>query len=458
MKKLLKIVAVVLAILFALPLGLLALLLFANWQDEPLDPAAAVLLAAAPEQIPVERNGYFPWIGVLGPAAQPPGAWGYRWYQAALQADKSALAKQAPLPISREIRQESLRASDIPCRDTAACLGAVSARPEAARAVLARGYLTLERGDMARAAPDFQEAWRPDFSLASPMPAHAHRYRDLSATRFALAVAEGSHEAALEQLLQNVAFHVRQAQGAQTLIEKMLALVSLQGDYLLVNQFILREPAAARLHIERLEALLTPLPERAVRLNSVLQTEFRGTARLYLALARQEVLSADRGLLGAARLSPWMMHWLGSRLYLPHASINAHFVLFRQLLAADDLMAEDYRRALAEAGQAREAATKSAYALRNPIGHVLMRAAVTDYGSFFLRRDDVLSLRAMVAFQLERLRHNEGDAEAIARAVATAGLAHPYTGTAPRWDAATRFLIHTAHPARRGNDALAIRL
>lgn len=450
MKKVLKLVAVILAIVIALPVGLAMFLVLINLQDDQLDPAAASVLAAVPEQIADERNGYFAWVGVLGPADQLPAVWGYRWYQEVLQQDKRAQAGDHSLAINVEVRQETLRAADIPCAAIDACLLGVRKRPAVARRSLEKGRITLERGDMALAMPGYQEAWRPDYSVTSLSPPYAYRYRELSATRFALDVAEGRYDQALNRLGQLVSFHARQAQGATTLIEKVLALASLQRDFLLVNQFVLDAPKVARNHLDQLDALLAPLPEGAVRLTTALESEFRGTARLFQSLGSEVAFAAPEGMLGPGLLPRWLGKALVRRLYLPQASINAHFALYRGLFAAEGQAAGDYRLALADARHRIESATESVFAVRNPVGHILVRLAANDYRKLYLRRDDVLALQAMVRFQLARLRRNESDGESIIRALPDAGLAHPHTGALPHWDEAHRRLSHAALPERGG--------
>ena len=117
---------------------------------------------------------------------------------------------------------------------------------------------------------------------------------------------------------------------------------------------------------------------------------------------------------------------------------------------------EDYRRAIAAVRRDQESASEDVYALRNPVGHILVRVGLADHGSFFLRRDDLLALHAMVALQFDLLRSQTTDDEAIARAAAR--LRHPYSGAAATWDSKARRLSHAALAERRGKQPLAIQL
>ena len=113
-----------------------------------------------------------------------------------------------------------------------------------------------------------------------------------------------------------------------------------------------------------------------------------------------------------------------------------------------------YRRALAE--HYAKAEKESFYVLRNPIGHILVVVGLANFKDYFLRRDDLLALHAAVAFQVELLRQNITDANAITQVMPA--LIHPYTGFAPFWDKANRTLIYAAHPERIKNATLEIQL
>lgn len=445
-----------LTVLIALPFIFAAFVALFNLYDDELDPEIEKLLVAEPAQIPAEENAYFTWLGLLGPADQAPHAWGYRWYQEALQADKISLGSEyKAMAIEAEKREDGLSKKDFACAEIKSCLGAVAKSPDDARALLEKGRIILERGDMAIAMPAYQEAWRPGFSVASPFPSYANYYLQLSTTRFALAVAEGRHDQALDYLGRQIAFHTRQMQGAATLIEKMVAMGSLQANIYLLNQYILHAPDAARARADRLVAMLAPLPREATRMRDVIQTELRVSTALFLSLGNANIFSKT-GKLEEKYWDKWLNSAVSKRLYLPHTSANEHFRMHGRVLAADELTDDAYRRALADAHEHYVKAEKeSPYVLRNPIGHILVKVGLTDFRDYFLRRDDLLAQHAAVAFQVELLRQNITDANAIARAMPA--LIHPYTGFAPLWDKANRTLIHAALPERR-NKTLEIQL
>jgi hypothetical protein len=460
MKKILRILGKGLLILAAVLVVFGIFLVLYNLRDDSLDPEVEKLLAAAPPQIPAAENGYFAWVGVVGPEDQSPHAWGSRWYQAALVADKMPAGKvgqpAGEFAIDTGKRKDGLRAEDFACNKIDSCLEAVAARPDEARAILAKGHVALARGDVAVAFPRYQEAWRPDFSVASYLPSYANSFRQLSATRFALAVAENRDDEALTRLGREMAFHTRQMQGAVTLIEKLVAMASLRADTELLSQYIARKPDAARQRADRLASLLAPLPTDATRMQAVILTELRMVARLFLSMVKRPDLSLFDAAEGASGIKQFLGRALWLNLYLPNASANEHVRLYNRLLAADGLSDDAYRRALADSRQQTEAAAQNVYVLRNPLGHILVSIAIPNYGSYFLRRDDLVAQRAMAAFQLDLLRKNVTDADAIAQALPAAGLIHPHTGAAPVWDKTTRTLGYAPLPERSANKALSL--
>lgn len=454
MKMLFRLLRWALGILLVTPLTVIAILILYNLRDETLDPQLEQLLAAAPAQIPTETNGYFTWIGVVGPESEAPHSWGLRWYRQALAADAAGLKQNGRLSIEEEKRKDDLRNEEIPCTAIETCLEAVAARPEAARALLAKGRPALARGDAAVALPAYQEAWRPEMSVASPLPSYANFHRPLSATRFALLVSEQRDDEALRLLDREMAFHVRQLQGAVTLIEKMLAMASLRGDYLLMNQYLVRRPDAARQRSERIASMLQMPPPEALSMQTVISNEIRTMARLFLTMKKQDEISSAFGVDGDATFIQNAASKIGLSLYLPKASANEYLRLHRQLLMIDGLSGDDYRHALREAKRVQENAEENSYALYNPVGHILVAVATPSYGAYFLRRDDLLALRAMLALQLSLLRDKSVENAAVERTLNSVALIHPYTGAPPAWNPATRTLAYAALPERRGNKPL----
>lgn len=461
MNKALKIIGIGFMILLAIPVVLYIVVVLNNLRDDDLDPEAAKLLASAPPQISAEENGYFAWVGVVGPEAESPHAWGKRWFAEVLAADKKSngVEQDAALAIERERRRDTLTSELVPCNKSETCLEEVAAQRDFARAALAKGRVTLERCDLAIAYPAYQEAWRPDFSLTSAPISYPAYWRQLSATRFALAVAEARHDEALDQLGREMAFHTRQMQGAFTLIEKLVALTYLRNDYQLLNRYLLRYPAAARPRAVRIAVLLAPLPPDAASLQRTMEAEWRFAARLSISirdritstLSRDSFDDSQEGSLGRR-----LVDRLAFPLFLPTATANELYHQRRPLFSIDSRTGAAYRLALAELKQQRLLRSeRSNMALRNPIGHLVVVADAPSFDSYFMRRDDLLVLRSAVLLQLDLLRQGESDEAAITRTIAAIDLIHPFTGATPTWDGRAHTLTYPASPERR-NEPLVI--
>lgn len=461
MGRVLKLLGKIFLGLMTLPVVFYIVLLAYNLRDDDLDPRVEKLLTAVPPQIDPASNAYFAWIGVVGPADQDPHAWGQRWIREALEADRKLAAhpdQPVLLTIDAERRKDGLTNKGIACGERIeTCLEAVAGQPDVARAVLEAGRTVLARGDAALAYPAYQEVWRPDFSYTSAIPSYANFYRQLSATRFALAVAEGRHDQALTQLGREMPFHARQMQGAVTLIEKMVAIASLRNDYLLLNQYMVRYPVQARQQGDRLATLLAPLPVDALRFQAAWLNEQRSGLRTILSLKGMDG-NALFSIAGSGDdTAPWFLSHFGKPLFLVNATANEFCRHHDGLLDADALSGAAYREALARTKRGLDAATQETYVMRNPIGHILNSISIPSFDAYYVKRDDLVALRDVLAFQLHQINEN-ADGEAISRALASAkGLIHPYDGTPPVWDGGKRTLTYPTQPGRSGKP-LVVRL
>jgi hypothetical protein len=441
-------------------LVLVALLVLYNLEDEALHPEVARLLAVVPSQIPAEENGYFAWIGVLGPQEVSPHAWGRRWFAEALAADRE---KRGPtLAIESELREESSALYQTPCNEIESCLDAVARRLADARQLLTQAKVLLKRCDSVLEYPDYQEPWRPQWSFRSAFPRYQFKCSRLQAMRFAVAVAENRDEAALGYLEKEMAFHIRQVRGAFSLIEKVVAIAHLQRDYLLLNRYFLLRADAAKRNAERLAGMLAPLDERTSGLATVLETELLLAARNALELPNwvslPETDDDETWNVSIGPLDEIIIEWF----YLPNATVNRYYKLFSPLFDIERLSVDAYSTALAEIADSQamgEDGELFMFTLRNPAGNtwLMIGDPVETMPTYFRLRDDMLALRAAVAFQYDLLSRGIRDEESIAKELATAGLVHRYTGQAVIWDESIRGLTYPAVPQRQ-MESLSIRL
>lgn len=96
-----------------------------------------------------------------------------------------------------------------------------------------------------------------------------------------------------------------------------------------------------------------------------------------------------------------------------------------------------------------------------PLVSLLQRQVIEparEQNGYFLRRDDLLVWRQVVALQLDMLESGLGVAEVVDQALLEGRLAHPFSGQSPDWNLKSRHLVYGARPERREGMALEIRL
>lgn len=467
-RKILRNLGWVLAILGALPVLFYIVLVLVNLNDDPLSPDVEKLLNTAPPAIEANSNGYFAWIGIRGPENEHPHAWGQRWFNDALKNDKLARTsmKPVPHPLEKEVRQQ--KTEKTPCDQLEICLESVAAHPEVAREVLKNEKVTLDRANLALLYSAYQEAWRPDFSVTSVFQPPPYQLHTLSATRFALSVAEGHHTEALEQLGWEMAFFKRQLQGSRGLVEKLIGMAQVRNYYLLLSQYMRRHPVEAVTHAEQIQNMLAALPDEAVSLKPCLESEMRVTALVILDLNNNKsnmplpVLGNDIPGEPTGTVDYYLSQLTNlafRQVFLVNHTINENATRFNALIRAENLKGEAYRQALAEASRP-EQQQIFPFRLRNPIGHILVNVATPAYAQYYLRRDDLLALRSTVEFQLKVLRQVVIDGDKIAEILKTEqeNLRHPYSGAVPAWNKETRQLSYPLVDDTQKNKQVVIQL
>ena len=439
--------------LFALVLLLGAAVLVANWSDEPLDAELQALLSERPPQTEPQRNGYFAWIGIMGPESAAPHAWGQRWYQEALTVDAALRSKDSsPAPASEVELRKSNWPKNGPCRRAETCFGDVAADPAGVRLLLENAQSTLERADTAMAYPEVQEPVRPDFAAASPMPRYPSDWLAAGAARFVLDVREGRHDMALVRLAREHHFHLAHAAGAVSLMDKAIAFGYLKRDYLLLADYLHRYPDAARDHIAAIDSILTPLPDAALSQTAVLRNEIKAVANVMLNLPKT---SPDGQSLPAAKRMMWIV-------FQPHASANAMYRSFVDTIAAESLTGKAYRSAIVairrtQMKQAKPTPVWRQLHIHNPVGRILVSIGTPSFDSYWLRRDDLRVQHAALVHRVRLLKEGRPVSDMMAL-VAAPDLVHPYTGESPHWDEQAQTLTYAASEFRKGEEALAIKM
>lgn len=450
-------------------LGLLGVayagLVYVNLEDEALLPGITALMQERPPQLAPEQNGYFAWIGVMGPESVPPHAWGRQWWAEALAID--AKPRLGDEPVKPAI-QAGLRAGswpkDGPCWQVERCFDQVAGDRARVRALLAQARPTLERAEVAMAFSQVQEPWRPEYSLASPIAPYPRSLGAMARASFVLDLFEGRHQEALEQLARQQRFHVAQAVGAVSMIDKMVALAYLRDLYLMLGQYLHHHPREALAHGALIEAMLAPLPDPALDLRAAIRSETRALLQLLLSM-REQGLDWQSAVL--RELPEQWRGWLSDLFWLPfyqsQTTANTAYSLYAGYLEAEALSGEAYRRTLAAAERRRKdyrTSVLESLQARNPVGRVLASLADPGFNSFMFRRDDLRMIHAALTLRFRLLQggteqHQEQDLSLLQE---QPGLVHPSTGQGPRWVEAEQALVYPAHELRRDKAALVIRM
>lgn len=280
------------------------------------------------------------------------------------------------------------------------------------------------------AFPALQEAWHPNFSLTSPFAPYPRELHRLSAARFALAVVDGQHDKALEQLGQEISFYIRNLEGSYSLFSKMLGIRNLRYCYGLLSQYMRCKPEAARKRLAQINILLAPLPNAAISLRSAIFNEQRnGTLGWALKSCGHPFTNS----------STWLEQ-LATRLILPHVTANELAVMFSPWILAEEASGHDYRQKISWKIQSTARAHYDHFLKflkwRNPVGHIINLVAFPDYSKYFLKRDDLLALRHLLTIQADLLQQGKSDGATVISMLEAAGsgFEHPYFGTQALWD------------------------
>lgn len=444
MRKGIRFLGIGLAFLLVLLLAFAVTLILHNLQDDDLLPEITQLLQKRPEQIAAADNGYFAWLGVVGPADVDPHTWGQRWYAQALKADREGV--WGPLPIESEI-DTSFEKMALPfCNKAASCLKEVADQQALAHETLKRYRTLIARCDSMLTYRDYQEAWRPDLTLTSWFANHPYECRRLSALRIALAVAEGRDSEAIAHLEAAIALHILQLKGSNTLLDKLVAVIHLRTDYLLLNDYLSKRPEIARTYREKINGMLAPLDDETRSMARVLETEWllsaRGTLDFEKHLSSWEDDETGPGLL--TEKNGITDRLTAQLLFLPKATVNETYQGHTELVELEQLTGEEYRTAVSaiyEREKTDSGFNYSYLSLRNPVGKILHSIARPNMLHYLRTRDDLLALRRAVSFHHKVIQSEPHKIE-IKDALEDARLLHRFTGKQAIWDEESREVVY----------------
>jgi hypothetical protein len=436
-------------------LALVALGALLSLGDERLDPEVATLLEAPSLPSPAE-NGYFALLAGIDVAeGEDPSAVGEalaKAYESALQAHRGQGPFEVePYPAEKRIPIDDAAGSLCqverdPCLPIYVEQAAALSRLIAEHATPLGRYRDLDR------YREFVTATTA--SLSSPLPSVGSLLATHRLLEAAIGVGfmAGDEAPAVLELVRDLHFQRRLMAGADNLLLKMVALSLFARDVHLYAQMLDVEgfdPSG----YPALGAALAPLDEAERSLRKALESELRGSARLFLEDLPGANLFTEAGDPGPDAGGPsFAARIVNAIAYKPNATLNRSFA---QLLGtAADLGAlppAELARRWHEVKSASEAGRRSG--LRpmlahffnwpfNPVGNILVSIAAPEHQRYVARFHDIDGLLRLA--ELKRLiRTQRIPADGIDAFLRRQGpeLADPYTGDPMRYDA-SRAVLH----------------
>lgn len=417
MTRVLKWIAITLAVLVVLPLVLLIII---NLFDEDLDPRAAAYGEPLAATVPEAENAYFALIALSAPDGADGLAYARAWQNevkaAALEKRKEKLpeSKRAKRPAVCDPRQaaclEELRGKS----------GEIAQQLDAYKEDLARydAMLNLKRYEDVIDYPMRVDSSIPPYiGVAAAQSAYLLRSAlDLEAGRVEQAVAAIERDLAFQRMLLG---------SSRTLIGKMIGSANYWRNLQFVSEAVQTRQAEITPFLPRLRKWLAPLNVASLNLGSTMETEFG----LVKATFREDLIGTG-GALGVP-----LEGVMALLFFKRNASMNSSYRYYSGVGAA---LASPADRLDSEA---------SAFAAKwnpapqwnwiyNPVGKILQGVAAPSFQEYAWRLHDLDGLLRLLALRMDMLAAGvSADQAQEFIAKSDAALHNPYTRKPMNWDA-----------------------
>lgn len=328
-------------------LGLLALLAIffavlvaANWRDEPLTPEAARLLAPPVPPAPDTPNAYNVLLGLTAPDGEDDAAVGRRLRD---QLDRQFLQNPAHPQYSQLPTNQAFCSSDpgascdwsklrCPLQKGADCVAFYLGEQSHMQQVIAQQSVLRQRYRQFAQIPVFDEP--PLLTADEPLPAYPFltQAAEMRLAEAVFTLNRGDLPTGADMLMQEIRLHRRLLASSSQLITQMIAVGMLCRDYAVLSNAIEHWPQLAG-QATLAEAWL-PLCAPEYDLSRVVESEAAPWAKLiYSDIQEQrnhrfrlndlaqgvQAMKEDQQLFGM----PWYATLLASNFVLPNATINA---------------------------------------------------------------------------------------------------------------------------------------
>jgi hypothetical protein len=433
-----------------------AAILGVNAIDESLSTEAKALLNIPQPPAASERNGYVDRLGLGAPEGETPYAAGLK-VLAALRAQDQPGFKRTPeweaayklgtVEIDKRVRTYAPGVKSF--------LELAAGMPELAQ-LIAKYDVPLARYRAMREKPEYVDLYYPA-RLESSSPAGILNLQHLVLLSAAAKANAGNLEGAVRELELENAFQRKAAAASPTLLQKMIAVASLQRNALFISDLVRTNAKSIAPFLPRLEALVHPLSAAEADMAKVLRMDAGSWASVLQKSDALVPLIPDMG-----------RHWWNGMIplfYRPGETVNLFAARSALLRKVADVPAPQYLKAADEAmRQARALAPQGpANYIVNPVGRgaldTFSESEAFDNLPYIARVHDTQGLYALVALQLKLRAAGAVKPEAIAAALAgplgTTRL-DPYTEKPMTYDPKTNSLGYESQ-SKPGTDLEALK-
>lgn len=459
LKRILKWIVVALVALF---LGVPLLFVAINAFDEELEPGARAFSDPPTVEVPPEQNAYYAWIGL----------------RAARNENQHVRGKEIVAHVNKQLDIESreIEIIDIDVllgpshitskapsselgllcrRDTQGCLDRYRTKDADIERWVREDKVLLDRYHALYSYAYFRETIKP--RPAAPFYSAPATVAALARAQAAQKALRGSPDEALRRLHKDTAFWRRVITDSRLLVNRMIAVASIQTNVQLISEII----ATYKLPADKLQIAATairPLTNQERDISGVFRYEIALGAYMFAHLdsyAYQTGCDSDSW-------SACLFEKLSTTSLLkPNATINMSFEKFNRIAQVGKLPAEQF---LEQVKQAREN-DKSGSFIRwhffyNPIGKLLNTIPGDSlYYSYVGRVHNLDGFLRLASLQMEMKRQGVRDSQ-VASFLKNAGpnLYNPYTNEPMLWDTKKRSIYFHGMSDKENEELLSKRL
>ncbi len=426
MKKLLKWLGLAILVLVVLPL-----LVWIVWNafDDKLDPKAAAYGAVRAAAVPDAENGHFAVIGMSAPDGADAIDYGKAWV-----AEARAAARENRPEKREEVKRAKRPALCDPIKTS--CIVLAREKPEEAAAQLNAFREDFGRYDKLLQYKRYEEVLDYVVRVDAILPNYGGMTETQRAylLRIAAAVNAGNVEAGLEMLERELAFQRVLLGGTQSLLGKMLANSLYARDLAFIADLLQQHGVQLRPYSARLAAMAPPLDRAALKLDTVMEGEYR-----WVMTAFQDSFAARKGI----GIFGGIIETAGAGFfYKKNATVNKAYEIYSAMGTASLAPADGFAEAWKKVPTA-EQMWRFAFwdFFDNPVGKILLGVGMPAFDGYVLRMHDLDAINRLVGLRIALLDAGV-DADDVQTFVAKADARFydPYTVKPMVWDAAARRL------------------